>query len=94
MRGEIRMETMETVFPSVDQEFAMNSQQRELRYAASQAFIESLDQLSDRLSQPDPALAAEPARRDAAKGRSPQFTVQDLEDAVADIEQFTQERSA
>ncbi|BAU43494.1 hypothetical protein [Leptolyngbya sp. O-77] len=76
----------------------MISQQRELRYAASQAFIESLDQLSDRLSQPDPALAAEPARRDTSRdttrARSPQFTVQDLEDAVADIEQFTQERSA
>jgi ribosomal protein S9 len=80
----------------------MNSQQQELRYAASQAFIESLDQLSDRLSQPDPTLAAEPARRDTPRARfakrspreSSQFTVQDLEDAVADIEQFTQERSA
>ena len=91
MRGEIRMETMETVFPSVDQESAMNSQQRELRYAASQAFIESLDQLSDRLSQPDPASAEVP-HREVDNAQLPQFTVQDLEDAVADIEQFTQER--
>ncbi|PJF23634.1 MAG: hypothetical protein CUN53_21895, partial [Phototrophicales bacterium] len=85
------MDRMETVFPSVDQESAMNSQHRELRYAASQAFIESLNQLSDRLSQPDPA-AAEAPHPEMDKARSPQFTVQDLEDAVADIEQFTQER--
>lgn len=93
MRGKIRIETMETVFPSVDQESAMNSHQQELRYAASQAFIESLDQLSDRLSQPEPASAEAP-HREVDKARSPQFTVQDLEDAVADIEQFTQERGA
>ncbi|MFQ3616078.1 MAG: hypothetical protein SNJ57_02550 [Cyanobacteriota bacterium] len=69
----------------------MNSQQRELRYAASQAFIKSLDQLSDRLSQPDPASDKAP-HREVGKAQPPQFTVQDLEDAVADIEQFTQER--
>ncbi|GAB4150731.1 MAG: hypothetical protein Fur0046_29850 [Cyanobacteria bacterium J069] len=75
----------------------MNSHQRDLRYAASQAFIESLNQLSDRLSQPETAAASEPPRRAPAapaKERSPQFTVQDLEDAVADIEQFTQSRGA
>lgn len=56
--------------------------QRELRRAAAEKFMESLDQLESRL------IASEP--RDANQPPAPVEPIA-LEDAAADIEQFMQE---
>ncbi len=82
----------------------MHSNQQELRQAATRAFMEALDQLDQRLhipeaddqpSNPPPQVtqsissaptAGAPTRHSAA------ITVQELEDAVADIDQFTRTR--
>ncbi len=57
----------------------MDHQQRELRRAAAQAFAESLNKLEQTLCPPDaePVIAAP-------------ISLLDLEQAVADIEQFMQ----
>jgi hypothetical protein len=83
----------------------MHSSQQELRQAATRAFMEALDQLDQRLHRPeaDDQPSNEPSqgtrsissapKAGAAKAYSAAITVQELEDAVADIDQFTRSRS-
>ncbi|MBD2461841.1 hypothetical protein H6G89_12360 [Oscillatoria sp. FACHB-1407] len=75
----------------------MNQSQQELRRAAAKAFMESLDQLGMSLSSPEEEVSeAKPAPASHAKTApqkppaSASLTVEELEDAVADIEQFIQ----
>ncbi len=56
----------------------MNQHQRELRRAAAQAFMRSLDKLHETLGEP----ISDPEKTD--------FTPDAFEQAVADIEQFMQ----
>lgn len=62
----------------------MDQSQRELRRAANQAFMESLNHLGTSLpvsqSQPDPAIPVEPTHPTAP------IDLEDLEAAAADIE--------
>jgi hypothetical protein len=75
----------------------MESNQRELRRAASRAFIESLDKLHEALAieaTPPPQKrsnghASEPIRPQPKVGS---FDLDTLEQAVEDIEQFMQSR--
>ncbi|HEY9625299.1 MAG TPA: hypothetical protein V6C78_33565 [Crinalium sp.] len=64
----------------------MDQSQQELRRAAAKAFMESLDQLGKRLASEDEAKGSKtpPARKETPQGLS----VQELEDAAKDIEQF------
>ncbi|MER3433642.1 MAG: hypothetical protein C4288_09440 [Leptolyngbya sp. ERB_1_1] len=59
----------------------MDRQQRELRRAAAQAFTESLNKLEQALCIPEAELSQEVANSSI-----------DLEQALADIEQFIQEK--
>lgn len=81
----------------------MNHSQQELRCAAAQAFIESLDQLDQRLSSAADSIDTSSDRVDRSlPGTAPSvdqslpssrsISVQELEAAVADIEQFTRSR--
>lgn len=75
----------------------MNPTQQELRRAAAKAFMESLDQLGQSLqsaeSRPAPSSHPEAHRPEPQLGNHPRRSpVQDLEDAVADIEAFTSSR--
>lgn len=77
----------------------MNQQQRNLRHAAAEAFIESLDQLQQTLQPADsqpvvPPRAAPVKRTDSASSSSAQFDLGSFEQAVADIEQFIQASQA
>lgn len=77
----------------------MNQQQRNLRHAAAEAFIESLDQLQQTLQSAD-AQSVSPTRVTPAKWTEPansasvQFDLGSFEQAVADIEQFIQASQA
>ncbi len=64
----------------------MNQSQRELRRAAAQAFMESLDQLGRSLTPAEPAYGS---KQKPDISDTSQFA-RDLEAAVADIEEFTQ----
>lgn len=75
----------------------MDKEQLNARRAAAKAFMESLDKLSDSLNSPasetakakpqSPAPSPPPPPK---KARTPQFSFADLEEAIADIEQFMQ----
>ena len=78
----------------------MNHSQQELRHAAARAFMESLEQLNQRLNVSDDSNGAANGHGDkspdiaSSDACSPNpsnsaITVQELEEAVADIEQFT-----
>lgn len=79
----------------------MNHSQQELRHAAARAFMKSLEQLDQRLTLPDATVGSPNAlstdkRTDLAapeacslKSSNDSITVKELEEAVADIEQFT-----
>jgi hypothetical protein len=73
----------------------MDPIQRELRRATAKAFMESLDQLKDSLSdpvEPDPILEETPtpiSEADPSETSQTQW-LQALEEAAADIEQFIQ----
>ena len=82
----------------------MHSSQQELRQAATQAFMEALDQLDQRLHMPEAndqpsneqsqgtqSISSTP-KAGAPNPHRAAITVQELEDAVADIEQFTRTR--
>ncbi len=87
----------------------MHSSQQELRQAATQAFMEALDQLDQRLhipeannhpsneqsqgeqSQGTQSISSAP-KAGAPNPYSAAITVQALEEAVADIDQFTRTR--
>lgn len=67
------------------------------RRAATQAFFESLDKLCDSLNVPvdQPVKAkpiAPPPPPRAKKAKPPQFSFADLEDAIADIENYLAEK--
>jgi|JI71714CRNA_FD_contig_121_381238_length_1298_multi_9_in_0_out_0_1 hypothetical protein len=67
------------------------------RRAATQAFFESLDKLCDSLNAPvdEPVKAkpiAPPPPPRAKKAKPPQFSFADLEDAIADIENYLAEK--
>ncbi|MGG6296062.1 hypothetical protein ACQ4M4_16870 [Leptolyngbya sp. AN02str] len=64
----------------------MSENQKELRRAAAQAFMESLDQLEQRLSITKPVQPVSPSPK-APQAKIDRDIVQDLEEAVADIEQ-------
>lgn len=77
----------------------MNQQQRNLRHAAAEAFIESLDQLQQTLLPADsqPVLPTRPTPRkrpEPVTNASAQFDLGSFEQAVADIEQFIQANQA
>ena len=70
----------------------MDHQQRELRRAAAQAFAESLNKLEQTLcaSETEPSLTPEaPIAPTAERGASI-----DIEQALADIERFMQEKQS
>lgn len=76
----------------------MSHSQRELKHAAAQAFLESLDQLEKGLSAPEerrvvnrsqPPIPRSNRRKEAI---APDVESQLWEDAVADIDRFLQER--
>lgn len=66
----------------------MNQMQRELRRAAAQAFMESLEQLETRLGSEDASTPSN-SRKEFDATASSQFRIGDFEAAVADIEQNT-----
>jgi hypothetical protein len=76
----------------------MDLHQRELRRAAAEAFIESLDKLQETLcsaeNQPNPpapeAIAQPPAKAPEPSKPPIEINLDTLEQAVADIEQFMQ----
>jgi hypothetical protein len=73
----------------------MNQSQRELRRAAAEAFLESLDHLGKSLNCPETVPTADPP----AKLKKPvDCSIKDAEkvweDAAADIEEFMQTRSS
>jgi hypothetical protein len=75
-------------------------QPRELRYAAAQAFIESLEHLQHTLEPMEKAAAALPisvcetaSPLGSSANSSPEFDLAALEDAIADIEQFIQHQT-
>ena len=77
----------------------MNQQQRNLRHAAAEAFIESLDQLQQTLQSTDSQTALPPRsapvkRPEPTPPASAQFDLGSFEQAVADIEQFIQANQA
>lgn len=78
----------------------MNQSQRDLRRAAAQDFMRSLDQLEKHMTTPDPSDAAA-SKAEHLPGAAPPappsqpdppldspITVQEWEEAVADIEQL------
>jgi hypothetical protein len=71
----------------------METNQRALRHAAAQAFIESLDKLQEALA-PEPSSIAPPLRpvgkAAPLQQESATFDLASLEQAVEDIEQFIQ----
>ncbi len=88
----------------------MNHSQQELRHAAAQDFMKSLEQLDQRLTLPNKdigtskALSADALSTDrrldtatpetsSLKPSHDSITVRELEDAVADIEQFTRTKN-
>lgn len=76
----------------------MDQHQRELRRASAKAFLESLDQLNETLHAPAPTPKPIPARPTPApsspkKTKPRQFTLAELEDALADIEQFMENKN-
>jgi hypothetical protein len=74
----------------------MNQRQQSLRYAATRAFMESLDQLQETLQPADQSVPPTPpensSHRNADAPLADQFDLNSLEQAVADIEQFMQKR--
>ena len=74
----------------------MSQRQQNLRYAATRAFMESLDQLQETLQPADqsaPSTASENGSdRNADAPLADPFDLSSLEQAVADIEQFMQKR--
>lgn len=69
----------------------MDQDQRELRRAATEAFIESLDQLVDCLEAKEIlSEQAQKAKKPQSVSRIESVSLQRLEDAAADIEQFMQ----
>jgi len=81
----------------------MNQQSRDLRREANRAFLESLQALgADTPAPPTAATHAPSPARPPAEGRSPAhperdpgvgFDPTDLEQAIADIEQYLQQRA-
>ncbi|MDX2216485.1 MAG: hypothetical protein SFY66_24695 [Oculatellaceae cyanobacterium bins.114] len=70
----------------------MNQSQQDLRRAAAKAFMESLDQLGMSLSSSEevaPEVKTAPAPKPTSASQA--MSVEELEAAVADIEQFIQE---
>ena len=74
----------------------MSQRQQNLRYAATRAFMESLDQLQETLQpadRPIPPTAPENDNHSPADASlADPFDLSSLEQAVADIEQFMQKR--
>lgn len=72
----------------------MDQHQRELRRAAAEAFFESLDKLQETLCTDDqPIQVAPEANKEVSKSdheSSSETSLESLEQAVADIEQFMQ----
>lgn len=70
----------------------MSQQERELRRAAAQAFMESLDQLQQTLepseSPPKPAYSSQ---RTVKSPSIWAFDLNSFEDAIADIDQFIEQ---
>ncbi|HIK56871.1 MAG TPA: hypothetical protein IGS37_17120 [Synechococcales cyanobacterium M55_K2018_004] len=69
----------------------MNQSHHELRRAAARAFMESLDQLGTRLAAEGAEGGVVPTREKLDTQRT-RYLVRELEDAVADIERFTQQQ--
>ena len=76
----------------------MDSDQQNLRRASAKAFFESLDQMNDSAPTKEASQTAKSnspsAPNPAAKQRKPkpQFSFAELEDAIADIDQFMQSK--
>ncbi len=72
----------------------MDQSQRELRQAAAEAFMESLDQLQETLqSSPEPPAIVAPVNPEQPrKTSSSQFDLDTFEQAVADIEEFIEQQ--
>jgi hypothetical protein len=75
----------------------MNQPQRNLRRAAAQAFMESLEQLQTAIQDsenPRKRLTPPSAKdSDSPDPASEQFDLQSFEQAVADIEEFIEKKS-
>jgi hypothetical protein len=68
-----------------------------LRRVAAQAFFESIEQLQDRLNEEptvDLSTPAPSAKKNSAKKSEKAFDLEELEQAVADIEQFFESRNS
>ena len=76
----------------------MEPDRQDLRRASARAFFESLDQMNELARAQEASQAAQtnsqPANSPAAKRKKPkaQFSFAELEEAIADIEQFMQSR--
>jgi phage shock protein A len=74
----------------------MGQQQRELRRAAAEAFIESLDHLQQSLEsseeQPSASQDMDESGSEASPTASATFDLALLEEAIADIEQFIDQK--
>lgn len=68
-----------------------------LRRVAAQAFFESIEQLQDRLNESPTVDSSTPrpsAKKNSAKKPEKAFDLEELEQAVADIEQFFESRNS
>ncbi len=76
----------------------MGQPQYEIRRAAAEAFKQSLDQLQQTLESTQEPSKPHPPRREPAPqpttDRSAKFDLSAWEEAIADIEQFIQQRQA
>ncbi|MBW3586922.1 MAG: hypothetical protein KY448_14090 [Cyanobacteria bacterium 0813] len=77
--------------------------QKDLRRASAQSFFESLDELFDSIesntSQPAPPKSPPPQAKSSSQSSSPlkkarpaKINLSDFEDAIADLEQFIQNK--
>ncbi len=77
--------------------------QKDLRRASAQSFFESLDELFDSIesssSQPAPPKSPPPPAKSSSQSSSPpkkarpaKINLSDFEDAIADLEQFIQNK--
>ncbi|HLO52543.1 MAG TPA: hypothetical protein VK211_29355 [Kamptonema sp.] len=72
----------------------MDSDQQNLRRASARAFFESLDQMNDAARAQEASQTAKSNPTPTAKQRKPkpQFSFAELEEAIADIDQFMQSK--
>ncbi len=72
----------------------MNQRQQNLRHAAAQAFIESLDQLQETLQTPEhsPVQPQKDGHLPAKAHPEAEFDLESFEQAVADIEEFIEKQ--